>query len=90
MKVAALGDADQIVPYQLDTRREKLMGALNAVKGEDAFGRLFMRQKSESHNEAVAIFRYYAVYGDNEALRAFARITLPFLEHRLAEVNRLP
>ncbi|MGE6697297.1 DUF4142 domain-containing protein [Hyphomonas sp. NPDC076900] len=89
LKIASLGDVDHFVPYQLDPRREHLFGKLSGTSDEEDFGTLFIHQQRASHEEAISIFCYYAVYGENEALRAFARITLPFLERRLDQVAQL-
>lgn len=89
LKIASLGDAEHLVPYQLDARREHLVDRLSDAGDEEDFGALFIRQQRASHEEAVGIFCFYAVYGENEALRAFARITLPFLERRLDQVAQL-
>ena len=71
------------VPTDMDFSHRIAMRNMRNRRG-DAFDRAYMRQMVDDHQATLAMFRTYARNGDDPDLRAFARQTLPALEHHRA------
>ena len=59
-----------------------------AAEGSD-FQTLYIDMHAQAHREAVALFRTYAGSGDDAAVVAFAKATLPALEMHMTHVTAL-
>lgn len=64
---------------------------LETLKGasEQDFQPLYIDMQAAAHNEAVSLFATYAKGGDDKAVKAFARKTLPTLEMHKMHVQKL-
>ena len=83
-KAAMLGsDAPTLSP--------KHAAMLETLKGasEQDFQPLYIDMQAGAHNEAVSLFATYAGGGDDKAVEAFARKTLPTLEMHKMHVQKL-
>ncbi len=89
MKAAAeKGNAQLPASAELAPKHAAMLQQLEAADGAD-FQTLYVDMQAQSHMEAVALFRTYAGSGDNEAIVAFAKATLPTLEGHMMHVKEL-
>lgn len=88
LKVAAMDGQEVLIPYQLDARHEEILNQLCQTADQD-FGATYIREQADAHAEAVRIFQFYGMCGEQPAVRAFACLTLSCLESRLEEVQKL-
>jgi len=65
-----------------------MLDLLKNANGKD-FVTLYIDMQSGAHMEAVSLFRTYAKAGDDVALKAFAKETLPTLEMHEVHVKKL-
>lgn len=65
-----------------------MLKQLEAAEGAD-FQTLYIDMQAQAHREAVALFRTYAGSGDDAAVVAFAKATLPALEMHMTHVKAL-
>ena len=73
---------------QLDEMHEKTLDGLKSASSEN-FDNLYIQAQSDTHDEAVSLFKSYAKNGDNAALIKFASDTLPTLERHQVRINNL-
>lgn len=78
-----------VLPTKLDPDHQELIDELNNASGED-FDETYAEQQVEAHDDAEALFEYYAGDGENRALRQFAQKTLPVIRQHLGEARKLP
>lgn len=76
------------VPAQLDSTRQARLDKLKSLTG-DEFVKQYHDDQVGAHEEAVSLFERYAKGGDNDALKAFATMTLPDLKEHLGAARDL-
>lgn len=89
LKAKAQGISGVEVPSALDSANQAELDKLKGASGV-RFLRQFRRDQVKGHREAVKLFRSYAARGDNADLKAWAKATLPTLQHHLREARALP
>lgn len=87
---AALGKGAAAAPADpaVAPKHAAMLSQLEAAEGAD-FQTLYIDMQAQAHMEAVALFRTYAGSGDDAAVVAFAKTTLPTLEKHMAHVQGL-
>lgn len=86
---AALGKSDMKAgEAKLAPKQAAMMKQLEAADGKD-FQMLYIDMQTQAHMEAVALFRTYSGSGDDKAVVAFAKKTLPTLEEHMMHVKEL-
>ena len=73
---------------KLDEKHEKALDGLKSASSEN-FDSLYIQAESDTHDEAVSLFKGYAKNGDNAALIKFASDTLPTFEQHQERINNL-
>ncbi|WP_419870461.1 DUF4142 domain-containing protein [Chryseobacterium sp. CT-SW4] len=79
--------AGYTLPTDLDADKQKKYDDLKAKKGVE-FDRMYADLMVSDHKKDIDEFKEQASDGKNEALRNFARTTIPTLEHHLAEAEK--
>ncbi len=64
-------------------------GAKSAPKAEAMPGKEYLTHEVSAHQDVIGLFQREAAGGHNQALRAFARMTLPVLQAHLELAQRL-
>ena len=87
---AALGKGEAAAPAapELAPKHAAMLKQLETAEGGD-FQTLYIDMQAQAHIEAVALFRNYAGSGDDKAVVAFAKETLPTLEMHMMHVKEL-
>lgn len=75
-------------PRSLDAPRLAMRDRLSPLSG-DAFDRAYLQDEAENAQAAIAAYKEEISSGSEPVLRGFAINTLPLLEDRLAEAERL-
>ena len=75
-------------PEALSPKHAAMMKLLQDANGTD-FEMLYIDMQASAHMEAVSLFQTYAGSGDNAAVKAFAKATLPTLEMHKMHVKKL-
>jgi putative membrane protein len=83
-KAAKLGDAAPVLSPKHAAMLELLKGAT-----DQEFEPLYIDMQTSAHMEAVTLFATYAKGGDDAAVEAFAKKTLPKLEMHKTHVLKL-
>jgi putative membrane protein len=76
------------LPTELSKRNQKTYDRLSGLSS-DAFDRAYARDMVRDHQDDVAAFRQEASNGENEAIKNFARQTLPTLEDHLKMARQM-
>lgn len=76
------------LPAALDDASKKKLDKLRDAKPDD-FASEFNSMQVSAHKDAVSLFERYAKGGDNDALKDWARKTLPALRHHLEMAQNL-
>ena len=85
---AVAGEAGAAVTPALDAEKQKMLDQLKAANGAE-FDRLFLEQQRNAHQKALSLLQSYADGGDNEALKGFAKKSVPIIQGHLAHANRI-
>lgn len=87
---AALGKGDAAVPAapEMAPKHAAMLKQLEAAEGAD-FQTLYIDMQAQAHMEAVSLFGTYVGSGDDKAVVAFAKATLPALEMHMTHVKEL-
>lgn len=85
---AAAAEAGVTVTPALDAEKQQMLDELKAASGAE-FDRLFLVQQRSAHQKALSLLQSYAGGGDNEALKGFAKTSVPIIEGHLAHANRI-
>lgn len=88
LQAASEGEPPPVQDAMLEKHQQMLSQIEQAGEG-DARSAAYVENQVAAHREAVALYSAYAESGDNEALVAFARETLPTIEQHLAEAESL-
>lgn len=75
------------VPSDLDDAHQKKMEKLKDADG--GFDKTYVTEQEEGHDEAINLFEQYLANGGNEALKRFARDTLPVLKKHREHIEAL-
>lgn len=73
--------------HMLRGKARQNIAVLQAIHDHEAFDEQYANIEKQTHQEAIALYRDYAMYGDDPELRAFAAATLPMLEGHLETIN---
>lgn len=76
------------MPADLAPPHAEMMQALQGAEGA-AFEAAYVQNQVAAHETAVALYQAYAEGGDNEALMAYARKSLPVLQQHLEHAQAL-
>lgn len=76
-------------PTTLDPKDQAQLDKLKSASGTK-FLRQYRAAQIKGHREAVSLFKSYSEKGDNADLKAWAKTTLPTLEHHLKMARALP
>ena len=76
------------LPAQLDDKRREVLNELQN-SGPKGFDRRYAAAMRGAHHEAVELFKETAEESEDASIRAFARKSLPALERRLEDAERL-
>jgi len=74
------------VPVELDAAHQKKFDELMGLSS-DAFDNRYIAMQREAHDAAVKLYTEYSQYGDNAALKAFAKESLATLKAHQEHVN---
>jgi len=74
--------------FSMDTKHEKMLDRLKQATDTD-FDKQYVKEQVAAHKEAVSLFKDYANEGDNDALKGFARTTLPILEDHQRHIEQI-
>ena len=85
--VQATGSIQTAVPLPAD--KAAMLNQLASTSGPQ-FDRPYGQAQRMAHQEALALHSTYAQAGTDPALRQFAALVVPHLEHHAAEARRLP
>ena len=77
------------MPPALDPPDAAMLAQLQGAPAGAPFDRLYTQMMLQSHQQAVALFTTYARTGENPVIVAFARQTLPVLEHHLMHIEEI-
>ncbi len=70
------------LPFHLDGKHQGMVDKLKALDG-GAFTKQYRTDQVSAHKDAVSLFQRFADGGKDNALRAFAKKTLPILQAHL-------
>lgn len=79
---------DTTPPAALDEAHLKKMDKLRGLSGAE-FSAEYIDMQEDGHEDAVSLFKRYAAGGDIPALKDWAGITLPVLQHHLDMADKL-
>lgn len=77
-----------MAPAELMPPHSDMMQAVQAVEG-DGFDAAYAQNQVTAHESAVDLFKTYSEGGDNEALVAYAKKSLPVLQQHLEQAQGL-
>ena len=86
LQQAAMSAGMDGLPKGLSGDQERLLGALQSLKGPE-FDRTYAKQQVLAHQEALVVEQAYATQGDNLAVRQAARSAVPLQHHHHAEAE---
>lgn len=76
------------IPTSLDDKHKKLLDTLQHSSNDD-FDKEYAKMQLKAHKQAVSLFSDYAKQGENDALKTFAKSTLPTLKEHLKMADDL-
>lgn len=74
------------IPGDLDSKHQKMIEELKADSSADAN---YVKMQVKAHEEAVKLFGAYGKQGDDAALQAFAKKTLPTLQMHYDMIRKI-
>jgi putative membrane protein len=74
--------ANITAPAALDSSHQSMLDKLNGLNGDD-FTKQYVDDQVSGHKSAVSLYQRYAKGGDNDKIKAFAKTTLPTIQHHL-------
>lgn len=77
------------VPTEITGPNAENLQAVQAAEG-DGFDSVYAARQTAAHEAAVKLYQGYAESGDNAALVAYAKKSLPVLEQHLEHAKALP
>ncbi len=75
-------------PTALDGAHTAALAALNTMAGR-SFDRMYVGLQVRAHLDAINVFQGYLKAGGDPQIKAFARKTLPAVQHHLDMANRI-
>jgi len=85
---AAAKDQNLTVPTEITGESAKQMQAVQDAQG-DGFDAVYTEQQVAAHEATINLYQGYADSGDNEALVAYAKKSLPVLQQHLEHAQAL-
>ncbi len=87
LQAAAAGAGATVTPA-FDAEKQQMLAELKAANGA-GFDRLYLEQQRSAHQKALSLLKSYAEGGDNEALKGFAKKSMPVIQGHLDHANRI-
>jgi putative membrane protein len=86
--LAAQPEVGRALPTEPDPRHQALLDTLKATSA-GAFNKAYLEQQASAHQEALLLHGNYAEQGDKAAVKAFAKATVPKIQHHADMLKQL-
>lgn len=88
LKTAIQTGSAPSAPTAMDSDHQDMVEKLKKAEG-DKFDRIFLRQQTNSREDAIEVFERYAAKGENPALKAYATQALPSVKTTMTTAEGL-